>query len=212
MNWIGLLSLLLSIAISISTICLAPAISFYLTTTGFDTMNTKFQIFNYFAIFISCASIYCSIKIVGKWTKVVSYLFVFCLYITAVSELYFGYFMWIDSKGFISTIFGKWADSYESLEVTKIERNFNCCGFHYLKQFPGHCGNSNYTESCLSVMSVILQEPTEAIGVTFIFHAFIHGLIGFLLEITIDGKKKRIDYDAGEWVNDIQDQQAAPFK
>ena len=59
--------------------------------------------------------------------------------------------------------------------------------------------------TCHQSMSILLEEPTQAIGKTLLFHAIVHGLIGVFLGYAGQKRKKKRTYDAGEWQNEIAD-------
>ena len=146
----------------------------------------------------------------GKWNKIISFIFVFLVLITATLELYYGVFLFWDSKGFIASHYHKWYLNLDNPFISDIEKRFKCCHFHFIPQFNSHKCNQSQTDACLPTISLIIQEPVEAIGTTFIFHAIIHGLIAFLLQIFVDKKKDKREYDPGEWINERIDNYQEP--
>ena len=210
MNWIGFLSFLLAIGTLISSICLIPAISYYQQSTGFKNIDFSLNLINYFSIFISIAIIVILKYIIKTWDKIISFTCIFILIMSSLFEFYHGLFLFYDSKAFISSFFNKWFKNIETPYISEIESKFNCCYFHYIRQFHNsHC-NSSIKEPCLQVISSTIKEPIEAIGSTFIFHALIHGLIAFLLYIINENRKDKIDYNPSEWINERLDNYQEP--
>ena len=204
MNWIGILTILLSIGITVSTFSLNYAINYWLKISGFDFLNREIQYLNCVALLISIIILLSSYFVIYKCTNLVTFLITYSICCFGLVEFYYGLFLFMDSQGYISTMYGPWEKAVNTPQLHEIEKRFGCCSFHRFAQFPNdECNWSIVT--CQQSMSIHLEELTQSIGKTLIFHAIVHALIGILLGYAAQKRKKKRTYNAGEWQNEIID-------
>ena len=108
----------------------------------------------------------------------------------------------MDPEGYIGTMFDKWEASINTTELHTIENRFGCCGFNRFLQFEGDECNWSIIP-CQQTIATKISEPTKSIGRTIMFHSIIHALISVFFGYAGKKKKKKHNYDAGEWNNEI---------
>ena len=204
MNWIGLLSFLLTLGITVSSLTFAPAISHWLDVSGLDYLNREIQYLNYATFLVSFVFLLLHYIIIFKLTNFTTFIFTYSISCFGLIEFFYGLFLFMDSNGYLSTMYDKWEESINDSKLHAIERRFGCCGFHKFFQFPNDECNWSIVP-CLSAMHVKLAEPTKAIGRTLLFHALIHAMIGVFLGYAAQKRKRKHTYDAGEWENERLD-------
>lgn len=190
MNWVGILSFLLSVASTISSIFMISAIRYWLKTSGFTYLDRSIEILNYFSVIISLIISLTTFFIIKQCNNMISFFISYAIGLFGLLEFYYGLFLWTDSKGYISTMIDIWEKSLNKSFLHEIENKFTCCSFHKFRQFYNDPCNISITP-CLYAISNTIAEPTEAIGITIIFQAAVHGMISLFLGFAAQKKKKK---------------------
>lgn len=175
MNWIWLLSLLLSIGSDISALFMISSIRAWQNATSLSSFDRSIEFINYISLITSLITTIITYFFFKHSADLIFFLFAYLIVITSIGEFYFGFFLWYDQKGYIATLFDKWEKSINKSFLQNIQNKYHCCGFHRFNQFENDFCNAS-TTPCLNAMTDATKDSASLIGLAIIYHAIVHGM------------------------------------